>query len=463
LQEESQSNIDVNQSIAGLEQSGWIEQDSGMLQKSGGPEKMRVLFISANKEQITMPALPIGLGCVAAATEGAGHEVKLVDLMDATETLSVIRAAMEGFRPDVIGVSIRNIDDQSMADTKFLLDQAKDVVAECRTLTDARIVLGGAGFSMFPESALAYLGAEMGIQGEGEVAFPSLLEALERGSDLSRIPGLYLPASGLQAERVFTRDLDRFPLPEEPLLGSTDVSDADKMIPVQTRRGCAMDCSYCSTATIEGRGLRKRSPEAVVDWMGRRRGDGFKRFLFVDNTFNIPAPYARELCLLLADRGLDITWGCIFYPGVGDKDLIKAMAAAGCTEVSLGFESGSDRMLASLNKRFDTQVVRDLSNMLAEQGISQIGFQLLGGPGETRESVIESFEFVDSLPLDVVKVSIGIRIYPHTALAKTAIEEGVIAPDDDLLQPRFYLAKGLESWLRETAEHWMKERPHWFS
>ena len=75
---------------------------------------------------------------------------------------------------------------------------------------------------------------------------------------------------------------------------------------------------------------------------------------------------------------------------------------------------------------------------------------------------MESFRFVDSLPLGVVKVSIGIRIYPYTALAETAIEEGVIAPDDDLLQPRFYLAKGLEGWLRKTAEHWMKERPHWF-
>jgi radical SAM superfamily enzyme YgiQ (UPF0313 family) len=424
---------------------------------------MRVLFISANTEQITMPTLPIGLGCVAAATEGAGHEVKLVDLMDQTETLPVIRAAMEGFQPDVIGISVRNIDDQSMTDTRFLLDQAKGVVSDCRALSEAPIVLGGAGYSLFPKGALAYLGAEMGIQGEGEVAFPALLDHLGREADLSRIPGLYLPGRGLQAERVFTRDLDRFPLPEGHLLGSTDASDADKMIPVQSRRGCPMDCSYCSTATIEGRALRKRSPETVVDWIARRRGEGFKRFLFVDNTFNMPPPYARALCQGLAKAELDIAWGCIIYPGVGDMDLVKEMARAGCTEVSLGFESGSDRMLTSMNKRFDSKAVHEFSGMLADQGIGQMGFQLLGGPGETKESVIESFTFVDSLPLDMVKVSIGIRIYPHTALAKMAVDEGVIAPDDDLLQPRFYMAEGLEGWLRETAEHWMKDRPHWFS
>jgi radical SAM superfamily enzyme YgiQ (UPF0313 family) len=382
--------------------------------------------------------------------------------MDEAETLPTLRAAMEGFQPDIIGVSVRNIDDQSMTDTKFLLDQAKGVVTNCRALTDARIVLGGAGFSLFPESALDYLGAEMGIQGEGEKAFPALLEHLEKGADLSLVPGLYLPGQGLLGERVFTKDLDEFPLPDDHLLGAADAGNEDIMIAVQTRRGCPMDCSYCSTATIEGRGLRKRSPEAVVEWIARRREAGFKRFMFVDNTFNIPAPYARKVCRALANAQLDISWTCIIYPGVGDRDLVNEMAEAGCSEVSLGFESGSDRILAGMNKRFDTKAVREFSSMLADHGIGQIGFQLLGGPGETKKTVMESFHFVDSLPLDVVKVSIGIRIYPQTALAKTAIDEGVIAPNDDLLRPRFYIAKGLKNWLQDTASTWMEERPHWF-
>jgi len=423
---------------------------------------MRVLFVSANTEQITLPSLPLGLGCVATATERAGHEVKLIDLMDQTDTLSAIRAAVEGFRPDIIGISVRNIDDQAMENTRFLLDQAKEVVADCRAVSDARIVLGGAGFSMLPEAVLAYLGVEMGIQGEGEKAFTILLDDLERGADFSGVPGLYLAGQGLQGERAFTKDLDEFPLPDDHLLGAADAGNKDMMIAVQTRRGCPMDCSYCSTATIEGRGLRKRSPEAVVEWIARRCRAGFKRFMFVDNTFNVPASYARELCRALAKENLDISWACIIYPGVGDRDLVKDMAEAGCSEASLGFESGSDRMLASMNKRFDKKVVCEFSKMLADHGIGQIGFQLLGGPGETRESVIESFNFVDSLPLDLVKLSIGVRIYPHTALARTAIEEGVIVPDDDLLQPRFYIQKGLEEWLRETARRWMEDRPHWF-
>lgn len=86
---------------------------------------------------------------------------------------------------------------------------------------------------------------------------------------------------------------------------------------------------------------------------------------------------------------------------------------------------------------------------------------MLGGPGETKESVEESLEFADSLDLEVVKVTVGIRIYPHTALARIALADGVISEDDDLLQPRFYLAKRLEDWLPETVHSWLAERPNW--
>ena len=99
--------------------------------------------------------------------------------------------------------------------------------------------------------------------------------------------------------------------------------------------------------------------------------------------------------------------------------------------------------------------------MFSEQGIKQMGFLLLGSPGETKESVEESLVFADSLKLDSLKITAGVRIYPHTPLAKKAIEEGVIAPDDDLLFPRFYMAKGLGDWLPEILRSWAAARPRW--
>ena len=90
-----------------------------------------------------------------------------------------------------------------------------------------------------------------------------------------------------------------------------------------------------------------------------------------------------------------------------------------------------------------------------------MGFLLLGSPGETRPSVEESLIFADSLKLDALKITAGIRIYPRTSLAKKAIEEGVISSQDDLLLPRFYMAKELSDWLRESLKNWATTRPHW--
>jgi radical SAM superfamily enzyme YgiQ (UPF0313 family) len=423
---------------------------------------MKVLLISANTESINMPIIPIGLGAVAAATRNAGHEVELVDLMRVTDTHLIIKEALERFGPDVIGISVRNIDDQKMDPSNFLLDQVKPVISDCRSFSKAPIIVGGAGYSIFPESALAYLEADMGIQGEGEIAFPALLALMERGADLSEAAGLYLPGLGLQGKREFAKNLDLLAVPEAPLWPAA-AQDQDLWMPVQTRRGCPMNCSYCSTSGIEGLIIRKRMPETVVDAIVRHVESGFRRFYFTDNTFNIPSSHARKLCRRLAERGLGISWRCILYPGYIDETLIKEMARAGCTEVSLGFESGCERILRHMNKKFSLEDVRRASEILAEHRIHRMGFLLLGGPGETKESVEESLAFADSLQMDAMKITVGIRIYPHTALAKTALDEGVISANNDLLFPTFYVARGLEDWLPEIIRDCMSERPHWMS
>ncbi len=423
---------------------------------------MKVLLISANTEQINMPTLPLGLACVAAATRKAGHEVAYLDLMAQEDVQEVIKEVMEERSPDVVGISVRNIDDQVMDNPGFLLEQVKEVVASCRSFSDAPIVLGGAGYSMYPESALEYLGADMGIQGEGEVAFPTLLDKIQRNHDLSDTPGLYLPGRGLQAKRAFAKNLDAFPFPEDHLWSSSSITgDAEFFLPFQTRRGCPMNCSYCSTSTIEGEILSKRAPALVVEEIARQAEKGFDRLFFVDNTFNLPVSYATELCQQLAAAELDITWRCILYPWKVDEELVKMMVTAGCRDVSLGFESGCESVLQGMNKQYNSQEVWRITQILGDHGIHRMGFLLLGGPGETKESVEESLQFADSLDLEVVKVTTGIRIYPHTALARIALADGVISEDDDLLQPRFYLAEGLEDWLPETVHSWLAERPNW--
>jgi radical SAM superfamily enzyme YgiQ (UPF0313 family) len=164
----------------------------------------------------------------------------------------------------------------------------------------------------------------------------------------------------------------------------------------------------------------------VTDWIESWVQAGFRKFFFVDNTFNLPPTYAKKICRSIMERGLNISWGCILYPKNVDKELVELMAEAGCRHISLGFESGSVQMLKSLNKRFLPEDVRKISAMFADHHIAQTGFLLLGAPGETKKSIEESLAFADSLQLDALKVTAGVRIYPNTPLAEIAKREGVL-------------------------------------
>lgn len=422
---------------------------------------MRVLLISSNIEEINMPTWPLGLACVGEATREAGHEVELLDLMTVSDWKAAIEQSVAAFAPQIIGMSVRNIDDQNCQNPVFLLERVQEVVSVCKAVSDVPIVLGGRGYSMFPMSALDYLGADMGIQGEGEWAFPKLLETIERSEDPSGVPGLWILGRGAQAPPSHENHLDRFPLPDPhsfaPLLAGRD----DFLLPVQTRRGCPMNCSYCSTGSIEGTALRRRSASQVVDWLSQWAEEGLRNFYFVDNTFNLPEFYALDLCSHVADAQLGASWRCILYPHKLTKNLVETMARAGCKEVALGFESGCEDILEAMNKRFRPDDVWRAALMLADSGIRRMGFLMLGGPEETKATVEQSLAFADSLNLEAMKITVGTRIYPGTRLAKRAVEDGMISPDDNLLLPRFYLARGLEDWLFQTVESWLSKHPNW--
>ena len=411
---------------------------------------MRVLVISGNRETFgVMTPLPLGPACVAAATARSGFEVRFLDLLSTPNWKAAIRGAISALHPDVIGVSVRNIDDQTMSSPRFLLEPLKEIIDLCRGLSHALIVLGGAGFSIFPESTLAYLGADMGVQGEGEAAFPALLSWIQNGRHGPAPAGVYV-AEQAQAQRPMTisPELDSLPLPKPEEWLNFPVPP-EWRIPVQTRRGCSQDCAFCSTSTIEGRQLRWRSVAAIVNWLSAYRTHGFREFHSVDNTFNIPLAYAKELCRRIIDARLDIDWWGQIYPRstLMDAELANLMAQAGCSQVNLGFESGSEPVLRLLNKKFKPTEVAEISAMFAAVGVKRNGFLMLGAPGETRQTVEESLAFAESLHLDALKVTVGIRIYPHTALAVRAVAEGFIDSSDNLLFPKFYLAPAVRDWL----------------
>ena len=181
----------------------------------------------------------------------------------------------------------------------------------------------------------------------------------------------------------------------------------------------------------------------------------------MDNIFNLPITYAKQLCDRIIEAGLKINWRAIVYPWKIDDALVAKMANAGCVEVSLGLESGSNQVLKAMRKKYRAPDIQRASELFKARGIRRMGFLLLGGPGESRKTVEESLAFTDKLNLEMVKVTIGIRIYPDTDLARYARRTGKITPDDTLLLPKFYIENGLETWLHQTVHPLIQKRPNW--
>jgi radical SAM superfamily enzyme YgiQ (UPF0313 family) len=432
---------------------------------------VRVLLLSPNRSRITVPPFPLGLACVVANLDAERHAVEVWDALFHDNWEAVLRDRLRRFRPEVVGVSVRNVDDQEMRAPHFFVDEVRQMVAVCREESPAALVAGGSGFSLFPAQILAYLGVDYGVIGEGERAFQRVLERLEAGRDLAGVPGVVWQEDG----RIRSTPLEWI----EPL---DDLAPADRErleaaryydtrgsagIPntatVQSKRGCPLRCIYCSTPAIEGRTIRVRSPLFVVDEIEQLRKRGFQRMHFVDSLFTNPPWHARAICEELLRRRLDVRWSATINPAFADPDLLELMKRAGCVLVMVGNESGCSRMLRALRKGFERAEVERCFAACQREGLPYNAFLLLGGPGEDRESVEESIELLERSEPNQLTVTVGIRLYPGCELTRLAQREGVITPATDLLRPQFYLATGVRDWIWDHLESVLARQPRWTS
>jgi radical SAM superfamily enzyme YgiQ (UPF0313 family) len=198
-----------------------------------------------------------------------------------------------------------------------------------------------------------------------------------------------------------------------------------------------------------GRHWRMKTPEKVADELEAMQQLGAGVSFFTDAIFNFPVDYATELCRTLIRRGLKMRWLASVHPGFLDRGLIELMRDAGCVAVSLGCDSCSERMLKILRKGFSKDQLRNAAELLEEIEINYILSLLIGAPGEDRQTVEESVEFLSHRSPMMVDLGVGIRLMPHTALREIAVREGVISADDPLMEPRFYISPLIEDWIED--------------
>lgn len=416
---------------------------------------MKVLLVSPNIETLPDPVFPIGLAYIAAALKKNHTPYQVLDLCFEDDYETAVSAAVNAFQPDMIGLSLRNVDNVSFPNYVSYLPFYLEIVQCFRQHSRAMIVVGGSGFDLLPREILAYLGADLGVVGEGEISFVRLINRLEKG--LFQAP----EAKIIDGRSEAIKDLDDLPSPDRSDFNNDAYLKLGGMGNIQTKRGCPFRCIYCTYPVIQGKNIRARSPKHVCTEIEGLIEQGINNIFIVDNEFNYPVEHAQALCREILERRLPVKWSCYGHPRFVTRELVDLMLRAGCTGMEFGSDAANDTMLMNLGKNFLVDDLRKASIICAEAGMSFCHSLLLGGPGETIETVKQTFGAILDMAPTAVICMVGIRVFPGTELYGLAMKQGRLVPDQDFLKPAFYLSPAVEADIFPFIEDFSKEHPTW--
>lgn len=422
---------------------------------------MKILLISVNRERMPYPVFPLGLAYIAKVLREEGHQIEVLDLCFSKEVATELSSFLLRFQPDIIGLSLRNLDNLTYPTSISYLNELEEVTQVCRKFSHSKLVIGGSGFSLAPKELIDYLEIDFGIIGEGEEEILKVVRALEGGYPLSPAPYLLIKGEphpthlrGAMVSLIST--------PDRSLFDTRRYLKEGGMVNVQTKRGCPFSCIYCTYPLLEGGEVRMRKVGEVIREIEQlTHEEGSDYIYFVDDIFNYPPSYAESLCREMVRNRINVRWSAFVSPGFLSEDLLKWMKEAGCVGIEFGTDSGSPKMLKNYKKSFTLREILHASKLCIKLDIPHCHYLLFGGPGEDEETIEESFRLMDDLHPTAIIAMLGIRIYSGTELERISLSQGLIDPHTSLVYPHFYISPALKGKLVEIVREKALTRNRW--
>ncbi|MBM4432628.1 MAG: radical SAM protein [Chloroflexi bacterium] len=410
-----------------------------------------VLLVNTNVSQ--PPVSPVGLEYTGEALVEAGIPVRVLDLAFEADWKAALANELKNYEPLAVGLAVRNTDDCCFATRKSFLPWIEEVVTEVRRLTQAFIILGGGGFSVMPEAILRFTRADAGIIGDSEEAVVTLVKCLQKDGDIAHLSNIVHWHKGKIAHNRRTDvDLERLPVPRRRLFDNKRYETQGAMVGIETKRGCSQKCIFCADPVAKGSRVRLRPPHIVVQEFRDLFEQGVSWFHLGDSEFNLPIAHAKAVCtaIIEADLGEKIRWYTYCSPTPFDHELATLMKRAGCAGINFGVDSLCGEQLHRLDRSHSISDIRELARILKEAEINYIFDLLMGGPGETEETVKETIGKVREFNTPLIGIALGVRVYPETTLGKAVsdglITEGLVPGKGCALhEPLFYLSPALGS------------------
>jgi radical SAM superfamily enzyme YgiQ (UPF0313 family) len=422
---------------------------------------MKVLLVATNQadrymDGMAVRPLPVGLAYVAAHISTTRHELRVLDLMFAEHAVAETLAAVKGFGPEVVGLSIRNLDNQSYLNPVWYLPSIRMLIAQLRSASAAHIVCGGPGFSVLPGACFDYLGPDFGLAGDAAESFARLVDCLDAGDSPRELPGIVYREQGrtIVRESQFTTHFET--LPRLDLLDLRRYDKAGFGIGVITK----LAPYYYATAENRDVAWRIRPIEEILGELRWLQKDfGLRKIFFIDSGFNVPWHAAKAFCQALLQSELRFRWNSFLRIGACDAELIGLMRRSGCS-------------LALINSGLETAATGDawaevaaqvehLTALCKQNGLPFALSASFGTPGETRSTVEQKLALLRQTDPPYATLRVATRVLPYTPLATTALAEGLINSPSDLISPTFYLAPGVRDWLIEVLRAAAATHPRW--
>jgi len=405
---------------------------------------MKILLIQAYLGKGEPLVFPLGVSSLAASLKE--HTVKTFDTNNSPTPFADLETLLERFRPEIVGLSIRNIDSTNKRNVVFYYEWVKKIIqsVDSTLKKNCRIIAGGSGFSMFAQQILEQEPRiDFGVFTEGEHSLPELLGSLDAPE---KVKGIYyrknslIEFSGPRKQPL----LNELPLPDRTVVNLDDYRVIPDAVGVETKRGCAFNCIYCIYGFLNGSNYRLRPPEQVADDIEFLVNEKkITQFTFIDSVFNFPVDHSRAICEEIKRRKLEVSWSAWFNEKFITRDLVQLAIDAGCTKIIFSPDGFSNKTLKKLKKIQTTAEILKAYRIVKQFNGIEICFNFFKNPpGQNAAAFIRVLLFFVKAKLELKnRVHFefnSLRIEPHTGLFDLAVRENEVAADDDLLYPRYY-------------------------
>ncbi len=370
---------------------------------------------------------PYSLLQLGALLRNAGHQVSLIDLNGRDLDYEALSDRVRSFRPDVAiyRFTPTTFDwDQRTASTIKEIDRSIHTAGICWTLrTMPHPVMAGEP------------NMDTYVRQDYEVVVPQLVEALDQGVSLDSVAGLAYRQGGdvrTTGDPTPLKDYDSLPIPAFDLLPDLKpyfvTAPAGRPYTIlYTSKGCPYKCSFC---TVSGTPWKMRTaPHILEELRFLKERYGLRTASFFDETFTFNRKRVEEICRLLEEEDLRIKWYCNTRAHLVDRELLAQMRRAGCRGISFGIESGSQRILDSVEKHISVEQAREAVQSAKAEGIKTFCSFILGLPGEDWDSVEETLEFVRQTLPTSAQFNVAVP-YPGTRLHEQIYGKHLVAEPD---------------------------------